>query len=102
MSPRMNRPRGLRQRCLTLALLGCFATAGCGTGNGGGRARGVAAGLLGGLAVLAGGGAVMASRISADKEKKLADDLAARPLTGAEYADRDEEGKRWNRTARGA
>jgi hypothetical protein len=91
----------LPRRCLTLALLGCFLSAGCGSAQGG-RARGVAAGVLGGLAVLAGAGAVGASRISEDKEKKLADDLAARPLTGAEYADRDAEGKRWNRAARGA
>jgi hypothetical protein len=94
--------RRLHQRCLTLALLGCFATAGCGSSQTGGRARGVTAGVLGGLAVLAGAGAVAASRISEDKEKKLADDLAARQLTGAEYADRDAEGKRWNRAARGA
>ena len=85
----------MRSRALVLFLLGSFLAAGCGS-------RGVAAGVLGVAAVLAGAGAVGAATISTDKEKKLADDVAKGGLTGRQYADRDSEGKRWNRTARGA
>ena len=73
--------------------------AGCGTASRG-RGRGVAAGLLIGLATVAIGSTVATAVVSNDKEDKLREDVQAGTLSGREFAERDEEGKRWNRAAR--
>jgi hypothetical protein len=82
---------------LVLALVG----GGCARGPGV-RSRGVAKGILIALTAAAAGGAAGAAAIGNNKEKELRDDLAVGGITGREFADRDLEGRRWNRAARGA
>ena len=88
-----------RAACL-FVVLGFFAgSLGCGS-SGTGRGRKVAAGVLLGLAAVAGGGAVAAGVASNNKEKELREDLEAGTVDGSEFAARDQSGVRWNRAAR--
>jgi hypothetical protein len=83
--------------CL-VALLGALA-AGCGTSKGR-PSRGLAVGLLVGLTAVGAGGTVYAASVSAKKEKDLRDDVQTGNLTGRQFAERDEQGQKWNRAAR--
>ena len=92
----------MRTRIVALLVMTSLSAAACGNGQTGGKARAVTAGVLGALAVGAGAGAAVAARKSSDHEKDLTEAVAAGRLTGREFTDRDAEGKRWNRLARGA
>jgi hypothetical protein len=81
------------------ALVGVLLAAGCGSGPGV-RNRSVAKGLLVALAVAAAGGTAAAVVLSQNKEKSLRDDVQMGLVSGREFADRDAEGKRWNRVGR--
>jgi hypothetical protein len=60
----------------------------------------VAAGLLLGVTAIAAGGTIAAANVANKKEEDLRKDVDAGNLTGRQFAERDEEGKRWNRYAR--
>ncbi len=89
----------MRTTCVVLA---CFLpVAGCASGRVAGMpnrsaARNVLIGVALGTAAIAIGSAVAGNSV----ESKLRDDLQAGNLSGREFADRDAEGRRWNRVAR--
>jgi hypothetical protein len=93
--PRMRRCSALVSLVAVVGLL----SAGCGTGKNR-PSRALAAGLLLGLTAVAAGGTVYAARMSDQKEKDLRDDVQSGNLSGRQFAERDEEGEKWNRTAR--
>jgi hypothetical protein len=81
-----------------VALLGALS-AGCGTSKGR-PSRGIAIGLLVGLTAAAAGGTIYAASVSDKKEKDLRDDVQTGNLSGRQFAERDEQGQKWNRAAR--
>jgi hypothetical protein len=81
-----------------VALLGALS-AGCGTGKGR-PSRGIAVGLLVGLTAAAAGGTIYAANVSSKKEKELRDEVQAGTLSGRQFAEKDEQGQKWNRAAR--
>lgn len=92
-------------RAMGVVLLVAIATAGCGTGRVGADGKPMprytaAKVILGvvavGAAAIAAGAAVKGQRLEDD----LRDDSRTGGLTGRQFADRDNEGKRWNRAAR--
>jgi hypothetical protein len=91
----MRRGSALISLVAVLALL----SAGCGTGKGR-PSRGLAVGLLIGLTAVAGGATVYAAHKSEQKEKDLRNDVQSGNLSGRQFAERDDEGQKWNRTAR--
>jgi len=58
--------------------------------------------LLLGVMVVAGGAAVTGAVISNDRKTTLQKDAMSGGLTGRQFAERDAEGVRWNRIARGS
>ena len=87
------------RRWAAIGLVVTLLAAGCGSGPGV-RNRSVAKGLLVALTLAAAGGAVGSAVLSERKEKSLRDDVEMGLVSGRQFADRDAEGKRWNRTAR--
>ena len=85
--------------CVSLVAVLALLSAGCGTGKGR-PSRGLAVGLLVGLTAVAGGATVYAARMSEQKEKDLRNDVQTGNLSGRQFAERDDEGQKWNRTAR--
>lgn len=86
----------MRTLALTLALV---MAAGCGTAGPNNNRR-LARNILIGTTVLAGASAIASGVISEQKESDLRDDLQAGTLTGAEFAIRDDDGRKWNRIGR--
>jgi hypothetical protein len=86
---------------LLLVLLAAVATGGCGTAGRQGE-RAVARTLLVGAMIAAGGTAAGAAVVSGNKESDLRALANAGSLTGRQFAERDSEGQRWNRIARGS
>lgn len=82
---------------VTAAVLAALVCAGCGSAGAG---RATARNLLLAAAVVSAGVAVGAAVASENTEKKLRDDLAGGQLTGPQFTDRDDEGRRWNRISR--
>jgi hypothetical protein len=84
----------------TALLVVLALSAGCGNARTGVRSRTLATGLLIGLFVVAAGSTAATAVVANDKEKKLREDVEAHRLTGHQFAERDAEGKRWNRASR--
>jgi hypothetical protein len=86
---------------LTLGLMVALLAGGC-SSSPGVRSRSLAKGLLVTLALAATAGAAGAAVVSQNREKSLRDDVEMGLVSGREFADRDAEGKRWNRLGRGS
>jgi hypothetical protein len=97
MRPRSPRPFG---PCLLLAVLVAAGCASTGRRADGTPDRSRTRNLLIGAAVVTAGLAAGAAILSANAESSLRDDVAAGRTTGADFADRDEAGRRWNRAGR--
>jgi hypothetical protein len=90
---------------MRIAALATAATllVGCASGgNGGARGRAAARNVL--IAAVVGTAAVSVAAAfrSEAREKELQEDLRDGGLSGRDYIDRDKEGQRWNRLARGS
>jgi hypothetical protein len=85
-------------RAVLWVLAPLFLLMGC--ASEGAKGRSSARHLLLGLAAASAAGVVGAAVISDQKEKSLQQDVQAGTLTGRQFADRDAEGRRWNRIGR--
>jgi hypothetical protein len=91
----------MRRRATAFLVLLVLA-AGCGNASTGVRSRKLATGLLIGLFAVSAGATAATAVVGNDKEKKLREDVEAHKLNGHQFAERDAEGKNWNRAARGS
>jgi hypothetical protein len=90
----------MRARATALLVVLVMASAGCGNSGAGVRNRSLATGLLIGLFAVAAGSTAATAVMGNNKEKALREDVEAGKLDGRQFAERDAEGKRWNRAAR--